>query len=618
MKKYYNYYKNYTEYAEHTGYNTYGEYDDCETHDDYEDCNDYENEGTLWLSTHTSSIGSLNSLLDFIHSSEDEDDDNFSDDDDYYTDEYDDDFSDDDDYYTDEYDDDSQDDTDSSPDEYDDDFSDDTDSFPDEDTDELQNDENVVWYDELDESDEETDLSEQNVNPYSGIFVSQRALYNPKNQSVNDLIDKIARCGNLKSTEGDKLWEYDIKKGYYHPIDELEVFVTSCLETIGCRLNVGAKDIKNICQLLSWLPSIKKNIDDFNADKYLVNTISGIYDIRTEKMQEHSPDKLFTYSVDASVLDEDEISCPTFDSFCNSSLAPLYSDNEESKKRIIAEKRQLILEIIGYACSDSNDGKCAMFFKGQPDSGKSIMLTFVSNLFPSNLISNIPLDELSGRFNKAELYAKKLNISGEIKGKPLSEITTFKKITGMDDINAEYKGKNPFSFKPRCKMLFAGNALPGTTESDATQAFVNRLVVLLFNHSVPKEKQDKHLLDKLWNERDSIFTLSMHALRELSQRNFKFTRPEESEVFVQSFLERGNSLYAFLKDCCVLSPEARIHNTQLLAEYEKYCRKNELDAFTKRKLYEMLAGMPGVAMKKFRIGDKNCWGHTGIGLKKEI
>lgn len=125
---------------------------------------------------------------------------------------------------------------------------------------------------------------------------------------------------------------------------------------------MGAKDIKNICQLLSWLPSIKKNIDDFNADKYLVNTISGIYDIRTGKMQEHSPDKLFTYSVDASVLDEDEISCPTFDSFCNSSLAPLYSDNEESKKRIIAEKRQLILEIIGYACSDSNDGKCAMFF----------------------------------------------------------------------------------------------------------------------------------------------------------------------------------------------------------------------------------------------------------------
>ena len=67
-----------------------------------------------------------------------------------------------------------------------------------------------------------------------------------------------------------------------------------------------------------------------------------------QRNQRYSPDKLFTYSVDASVLDEDEISCPTFDSFCNNSLAPLYSDNEKSKKRIIAEKRQLILEIIGY------------------------------------------------------------------------------------------------------------------------------------------------------------------------------------------------------------------------------------------------------------------------------
>lgn len=67
--------------------------------------------------------------------------------------------------------------------------------------------------------------------------------------------------------------------------------------------------------------------------------------------------------------------------------------------------------------SDSNDGKCAMFLKGSRILAKCIMLTFVSNLFPSNLISNIPLDELSGRFNKAELYAKKLNISGEIKGK---------------------------------------------------------------------------------------------------------------------------------------------------------------------------------------------------------
>nr|WP_288691029.1 hypothetical protein [uncultured Anaerotignum sp.] len=147
--------------------------------------------------------------------------DDFPDNIDYYPDEYNDDSQDDTDYYPDEYDDDFSDDTDYYPDEYDansyndedtDEPQDDADSFPDEDTDEIQNAANVFWGDELDEYDDETDLSEQNINPYSGISVSQRALYNPKNQSVNDLIDKIARCGNLKSTEGDNSGNMTLKR----------------------------------------------------------------------------------------------------------------------------------------------------------------------------------------------------------------------------------------------------------------------------------------------------------------------------------------------------------------------------------------------------------------------
>ena len=112
--------------------------------------------------------------------------------------------------------------------------------------------------------------------------------------------------------------------------------------------------------------------------------------------------------------------------------------------------------------------------KGEPDSGKSVVANFITQLFQPELISNVPLHKLSERFFKAELFGKKLNVAGEIQGKQLTEIATFKSITGGDAITGEYKGKNPFSFTPRCKLLFAGNALPGTSESDATKAFVNR------------------------------------------------------------------------------------------------------------------------------------------------
>ena len=233
------------------------------------------------------------------------------------------------------------------------------------------------------------------------------------------------------------------------------------------------------------------------------------------------------------------------------------------------------------------------------------------------LISAVQLHQLSDRFAKAELFGKKLNVSGEIQGKKLREITTFKCITGGDRIEAEYKGKDLFSFVPRCKLLFAGNTLPTTSESDATRAFVNRLTILLFNHSIPKEDQDKDLLDKLLAEKDAIFTLAMDALRDLKERNYCFTLPDESKEFLNSFEERGNSLQAFLKDCCVVEAEARIFNVDLYQAYVRYCQKNGLEEFSREKLYEMLSGVPGVTMKRIRIRTENRWGHVGIGIRDQ-
>jgi len=170
--------------------------------------------------------------------------------------------------------------------------------------------------------------------------------------------------------------------------------------------------------------------------------------------------------------------------------------------------------MIGYICSDLTVGKCAFFLQGQPNSGKSVIAEFISRLFDPSLVSNVPLHQLGERFSRAELAGKKVNIAGEIAGRALRDISIFKSVTGGDRITGEFKGKDLFYFIPRCKLLFAGNTLPRTTEADTTAAFANRLVVLLFNQSIPPEKQDKSLLDRLCKEADSIVTLALHALQD--------------------------------------------------------------------------------------------------------
>lgn len=74
------------------------------------------------------------------------------------------------------------------------------------------------------------------------------------------------------------------------------------------------------------------------------------------------------------------------------------------------------------------------------------------------------------------------------------------------------KGKDPFEFVFRGKLIFAGNVLPTSRDADVTNAFLERLTVLAFTQSVPKDKQDPDLLQKLLLEKDAIFSLAVKAL----------------------------------------------------------------------------------------------------------
>lgn len=420
----------------------------------------------------------------------------------------------------------------------------------------------------------------------------------------SDLVEQIAKAKVLLLTENGEPFAYDEELGCYQPIPQLTAWLANFFPEITTR-SLLANDIREIAQRLTWREDLRCCRDAFNRSQELVNLKNGVLNLESGELLEHDPRFRFTYQVKADYLEDPEcISCPAFEEFCRSSL-----DGDP-------QKRQLLLEMIGYICSDLTVGKCAFFLKGQPNSGKSVISEFVGKLFDPSLVSNIPLHQLGDRFSRAELAGKKVNIAGEIAGRALRDISIFKSITGGDRITGEFKGKDLFYFIPRCKLLFAGNTLPRTTEADTTAAFANRLVVLLFNQSIPPEQQDKSLPDRLWREADSIVTLALHAMQDLMGRNFVFTLPGDSGAFLASFANRSNVLSDFLVECCTLSPEARVFNVDLFAAFVDYCARNGLEALSRSRFYDLLSGIPGVYAKRIRIGKENRQGHVGISLKR--
>ena len=402
---------------------------------------------------------------------------------------------------------------------------------------------------------------------------------------------------------GSTLYTYRSDTGCFSPVKNSEEFVYQSL-TLDERKALRNRDFSDISRRLSYLHELETSADEFNADETLINFRNGIYDAKNDTLKIHSPVLPFTYSLNANYMEDEEVYHPAFDSFCESSLGN-------------SQKAHLLLQILGYIFSDCTSGKCAFFLCGVSNGGKSVVLDFMEKILGPKNVSAIPLHKLGDRFNSAELFGKKANISGEIKGKKLPDITSFKKITGSDTIEAERKGKDPFSFRPRAKLVFAGNCLPKFIEDDRTDAFANRLVVLLFDKAIPKEAQDPELGEKLYAERDAIVTDAVRAYRSWLYNGRDWAMPEDSIAFINQYRSAESALSQFLADECIWGASYRIYSAPLYEHYLRWCRNNGFDPASRTVFRSELLEKPGINTGRWRDKGQNLHGYIGIALKPE-
>ena len=407
--------------------------------------------------------------------------------------------------------------------------------------------------------------------PSNAVSESYSEVFRGKKQpALAEIVNYLKEYLKIAIVEGDLIFAYD---GRCHiPIRKPETLLSKYLPSELYK-RISTKDATDIIKRLKWEYDCGCSISDFNSAATKICFADGVFDYANETIEPHSNLYRFTYYVNAEYV-FGQVSIPIFDAFCQSSLRPYFSKGEAEDQAVIAQKRKLLLQFLGYILCDQNDAKVAFFTQGEGDSGKSIILQFIQRLLPSESTSAIPLHELNGKFERAELLGKKVNIAGETKGQPLRDISIFKSITGNDSIEAQFKAEHLFHFPPTCKLCFAGNSFPTTSETDATDAYANRIVVLRFNHSIPKEAQDKNLLDKLWGERNEIVTLAMRELKDLHDNEYRFEQPEESLAFLNAFRSRNSSYKLFLEECCERGPDYRVHSYSLYPAYERFCRSN--------------------------------------------
>ena len=297
--------------------------------------------------------------------------------------------------------------------------------------------------------------------------------------------------------------------------------------------------------------------------------------------------------------------CPCFDGYVQT-----VSGGDPAVKR-------LIWEVLGYLLSYDMAGKAFFVLQGVGDSGKSVFGNLVASFFNEEALAHLDIFRFKDRFSTSALKGKRLNICMDLpRGKISREaIGVIKMLTGDDTITVEEKFRKSESYKPTCKLLFGSNF--SLMPADQDDAFRARLVTIPFLYQIPKEQQDKHLLEKLLAERPAVAVKALDAYLALKQRNYQFT-PIQGVCGMVGYVPESELMETFVREQCVFQPEYYTFTADLQAAYNVFRIARNVppieDASTFSKQFNSYcAGR--VKPKRVRSEGKNLNGYAGVGLR---
>lgn len=325
------------------------------------------------------------------------------------------------------------------------------------------------------------------------------------------------------------------------------------------------KDVNEVFGNITTDLKFKTN-EELNTDENIINFQNGILRLSDMKLLPHSPEIMSTIQIPCDWLGEDKAT-PVFDKFMND----LTSGDKEVQN--------LLLEFMGAALSNVKGHrlKKSLFMVGKGDTGKSQLKSLTEKLLGSGNFIGMDLKEIESRFGTGNLYNKRLAGSSDMSFLTVNELRIFKQCTGGDSIFAEFKGLNGFEYTYKGLFWFCMNRLPKFGGDDGQWVY-DRIMQVNCNHIVPKDKQDKFLLDKMYAERDGIVYKAIMALKRVIQNGYNFTEPQSVENARAIYMADNNTVIAFFNECMQIRPLGKIKDScttgRVYKVYKAWCMDN--------------------------------------------
>ena len=308
--------------------------------------------------------------------------------------------------------------------------------------------------------------------------------------------------------------------------------------------------------------------DKLNEHEHIINFQNGLLNVYETGLSfsPHDPYYRSTIQIPCD-WSEEEKETPVFDKY----LDTLTGGDEGVKN--------LLLQFIG-ACISNVRGyrmKKALFMTGDGDTGKSQLKGLVEKLLGKGNFIGIDLRDIEARFGTGAIYGTRLAGSSDMSFMSVSELKTFKKITGGDSLFAEFKGQQAFEYTYNGLLWFCMNRLPKFGGDDGEWVY-DRIMVVDCKNIIPKDEQDRYICEKMYAEREGIIQKAVKALVRLFKNGCEFDEPSCVVKARERYIAKNNTVISFFNECMRRREGEKIRDNATVGRiykvYKEWCGEN--------------------------------------------
>lgn len=299
----------------------------------------------------------------------------------------------------------------------------------------------------------------------------------------------------------------------------------------------------------------------FDRDAFLLNTQSGVVDLRTGTLRKAEPSLMCSRITNAAY--DPGAKADRWTRFLNE----VFSGDGE----IVGFARRWL----GYCLTASNGEQKFLVAFGQGSNGKSVLFEtalyvlgeYGVTLRPDVITlkrdgGDVPTPAL------AELIGRRLAVLPEwVRGRAIDEVL-IKSIVGGDTVQGRRLYGAPFLFKATTKLVIYGNAKPELRGRD--WGTWRRVLLLPFmqRFGAGGLPADPHLTCKLAEERDGILSDLVRGAGEWLAGGLDV--PEQIAASTEGYREEIDDVRAFVKELCIAKRDARAKLRDLFSAYAEW------------------------------------------------